>query len=337
MTDSDSEVQFKLRGTNTDHGSSEPSRPPSVAENAKANVNNSYVTVEENDEPQALPASNTHEVGAGDDEFSTPAKSPNIQKIVVYRHPLDSSVGLDQGQLGTLRNRPRRQDVDTHVTHQDDSDSDTDEPVRNSTFKPRTRLLQRGRSVDIPRYQSNQDAHARHNQDHYHSVSPQVPYDASRYQRHHSPRPHRYRRSISTPAHNLPVLKPDFYTGEEDWESYFSHFSNCADLGRWTDTEKALTLASCLKGPARTFYLGLREQERRSYFILVQRLNERFGSSRQQTRYLTKFETRRRQAGETSASFGDDLRLIAQRAYPDLGPEAQDKLALHQFFKTISP
>ena len=66
----------------------------------------------------------------------------------------------------------------------------------------------------------------------------------------------------------------------------FSHFSNCADLGRWTDTEKALTLASCLKGPARTFYLGLREQKRRSYFILVQRLNERFGSSRQQTWYL---------------------------------------------------
>ena len=80
MTDSDSEVQFNLQGTNTDHGSSEPSRPPFVAENANAYVNNSYVTLEVNDEPEALPASNTHEVGAGDDEFSTPFQSPNIQK-----------------------------------------------------------------------------------------------------------------------------------------------------------------------------------------------------------------------------------------------------------------
>ena len=88
MTDSDSEVQFNLRGTNTDHGSSEPSRPPSVDENAKANVNNSYVTVEVNDEPQALPASNTHEVGARDDEFSTLAQSPNIQKKSSIYTPL---------------------------------------------------------------------------------------------------------------------------------------------------------------------------------------------------------------------------------------------------------
>ena len=78
MTDSDSEVQFNLRGTNTDHGSSEPSRPPS--ENANANMNNSYVTIEVNDEPKALPASNTHEIDAGDDEFSTPSQSPYIQK-----------------------------------------------------------------------------------------------------------------------------------------------------------------------------------------------------------------------------------------------------------------
>ena len=38
--------------------------------------------------------------------------------------------------------------------------------------------------------------------------------------------------------------------------------------------------------------------------------------------------------GETVASYGDDLRLLARRAYPDLGKEAQ---ALHQFYKNISP
>lgn len=135
---------------------------------------------------------------------------------------------------------------------------------------------------------------------------------------------------------NLPVIKPTIYDGTEDWESYFSHFSNCADLGRWSNEEKALTLASCLKGSARTFYLGLRPKEQRVYAILEQKLSERFGSSRQQTRYLTKFETRKRNIGEAVASYGDDLRLLARRAYPDLGTEAQESLALHQLYKNIS-
>ena len=90
-------------------------------------------------------------------------------------------------------------------------------------------------------------------------------------------------------SHNLPVIEPESYDGTEDWESYFSHFVNCADLGKWSDEEKVLTLASCLKGSARTFYLGLRPGEQRIYAVLVQKLSERFGSTRQQTRYLTKF------------------------------------------------
>ena len=43
----------------------------------------------------------------------------------------------------------------------------------------------------------------------------------------------------------------------------------------------------------------------------------RLGSKKQQTRYITKFESRRRDAGTAVASFGDDLRLTAQRAYPE--------------------
>ena len=59
-------------------------------------------------------------------------------------------------------------------------------------------------------------------------------------------------------------------------------------------------------------------------------------SVRRRSRYLTKFETRNRGQGETIASLGDDLRLLAQRAYPELGTDAQESLALHQFYKAIS-
>ena len=131
-------------------------------------------------------------------------------------------------------------------------------------------------------------------------------------------------------------MKPEFFNGEDDWDQYISHFQNCADLGRWSETDKALTLSACLKGQARAFYLRLSPLDRNSYCRLVQTFSASFCSVRQQSRYLTKFDTRKRIPGETIASLGDDLRLLAQRSYPELGTDAQESLALHQFYKAIT-
>ena len=74
------------------------------------------------------------------------------------------------------------------------------------------------------------------------------------------------------------------------------------------------SLSACLKGQATAFYLGLSPLDRTSYHRLVQKFTERFGSVRQQSRYLTKFETRKRKSGEVIASLGDYLTLLAQTA-----------------------
>ena len=34
-------------------------------------------------------------------------------------------------------------------------------------------------------------------------------------------------------------VRPEFFGGEGDGDQYFSHFQNCADLGRWSETDKA--------------------------------------------------------------------------------------------------
>ena len=83
-------------------------------------------------------------------------------------------------------------------------------------------------------------------------------------------------------------------------------------------------------------HIGLSPLDRSSYYRLVQKFSERFGSVRQQSRYLTKFETRKRNPEETIASLGDDLRLLAQRSYHELGTDAQESVALHQFYKAIT-
>ena len=40
-------------------------------------------------------------------------------------------------------------------------------------------------------------------------------------------------------------MKPQTYNRDEDWEAYLSHFEICAELGRWSHQDKALSLAAC--------------------------------------------------------------------------------------------
>ncbi|CAG2217764.1 unnamed protein product [Mytilus edulis] len=114
------------------------------------------------------------------------------------------------------------------------------------------------------------------------------------------------------------TIKPEPYNGKDSWEEYISHFENCADLGRWKESEKVLLLAASLRGPARTT------------------LEQRFGNARHQNRWLSRFETRTRQPQEPIANFGDDLRQMAQKAYSNLDTRAQEVLALNQLYKNIS-
>jgi hypothetical protein len=54
-----------------------------------------------------------------------------------------------------------------------------------------------------------------------------------------------------------------------DWEEYFSHFINCAQLGGWTNQDKMLGLSANLRGPARIFYLSISQDERADYYSLL--------------------------------------------------------------------
>lgn len=131
------------------------------------------------------------------------------------------------------------------------------------------------------------------------------------------------------------LMKPSAYDGREDWDEYFSHFQDCAELGRWSDRTKLLLLAASLRGQARTFYMSLSGEDKQSYPHLVSKLNQRFGSTRNQNRWLSKLEMRKRLPGESIAVLGDDIRQMAQRAYHNLDCLAQEALALNQLYKVI--
>ncbi|VDI59718.1 Hypothetical predicted protein [Mytilus galloprovincialis] len=111
---------------------------------------------------------------------------------------------------------------------------------------------------------------------------------------------------------------------------------NCVELGGLSEKDKCLTLAASLRGPARTFYISLTIAERRNYDILVSKLQQRFGCTRQQSRWLSRFESRKRLPCESIAMLGDELRQLSQKAYTNLDPRAQEALALNQLYKSVS-
>jgi hypothetical protein len=131
-------------------------------------------------------------------------------------------------------------------------------------------------------------------------------------------------------------LKPEPFNGSDDWQEYISHFEVCAELGRWNDQDKVLALAACLRGPARTFYISLPAEFRQPYEVLITKLEQRFGSSRQQNRWLSRFESRRRKPTESIAALADDLRQMSQKAYPNLDALAQEALSINQLYKSVS-
>ncbi|CAG2230346.1 unnamed protein product [Mytilus edulis] len=132
------------------------------------------------------------------------------------------------------------------------------------------------------------------------------------------------------------TLKPEPFSGKDCWEEYLSHFEDCAELGQWGNRTKLLFLAASLRGQARTYYMSLSAGDRRTYQMLTQKLDQRFGSSKHKNRWLSKLEMRRRMAGESIAEVGDDIRQLAQKAYYDLDLAAQESLALNQLFKVIT-
>lgn len=50
---------------------------------------------------------------------------------------------------------------------------------------------------------------------------------------------------------------------------------------------------------------------------------------------MSKLQTRTRKPGESIAAFGDDLLLMAQKAYANLYSDAQEMLALQQFYQAL--
>ena len=59
------------------------------------------------------------------------------------------------------------------------------------------------------------------------------------------------------------------------------------------------------------------------YKLAKEALKKRFEPESHKEYYIAELRTRRRRKGEDWATFGEELKLTAERAYPDLGADAR--------------
>ena len=139
-------------------------------------------------------------------------------------------------------------------------------------------------------------------------------------------------------SNTRPALLPEPFSGDPagDWKEWVTHFESVAIVNKWEkDEDKLKWLRVRLTGKAQTAFMNLPESARSSYGECIKALQKRFAPESRRELYVAELQTRTKRANEDWASFGDALRTLSDRAYPDLEDKARERLALNQFLSQI--
>jgi hypothetical protein len=109
------------------------------------------------------------------------------------------------------------------------------------------------------------------------------------------------------------------------------HFDGVAAINKWDDAAKLLWLRVRLVGTAQTAYGRLPTAARGSYAELTKALKDRFEPDAMKEMYIAEFHGRKKAKTEGWAEFADHLKLLADKAFPDLEDKAREYMSLTQF------
>lgn len=133
-----------------------------------------------------------------------------------------------------------------------------------------------------------------------------------------------------------PLVLPEPFSGEGSWSLWETHFEDVAAVNGWDTAAKLLWLRVRLTGRARTAYQRFPEATKESYEPSMKGLKERFEPASKKELYLAELQARSKQCNEGWPEFADDIRLLADKAYPNLQNEAREQISLTHFLGQIS-
>ena len=133
-----------------------------------------------------------------------------------------------------------------------------------------------------------------------------------------------------------PIILPETFNGEASWDDWVTHFDNCAVVNGWDAENKFKFLKVRLTGRAQTAFQRLPADKKDSFDHAIAALRERFEPSSKRELYVTELAARKKKAAEGWADLAEDLRRLADKAYPDLNAAATEQLALTHYLLGIT-
>ena len=133
-----------------------------------------------------------------------------------------------------------------------------------------------------------------------------------------------------------PIATLELYDGTTSFDEWTDHFESVAKLNGWKDDDMAKWLAVRLVGRANTAYKCLSEGIRASYGDSKTALRRRFEPENKQSLYASEFQACCKHSVEDWATFADELKTLADKAFLDLEACARERLAVDRFLGQIS-
>lgn len=129
-------------------------------------------------------------------------------------------------------------------------------------------------------------------------------------------------------------MKPRAYNGTSSWREYKSHFERICRLNGW-NTNRMDYLWVNLEGAALSYVESLPQTRVVDYETVCESLEERFGESQLAEVFRAELRGRRRKEGESLPALGQEIRRLVQYAYPGVGHDALEEIALERYREAL--
>ena len=137
-------------------------------------------------------------------------------------------------------------------------------------------------------------------------------------------------------AATRPLISPDPFSGECSWTDWVDHFEAAATVNGWDDSTKLKWLPVRLTGKAQVAWRRLSADAKGDYDTAKEALRKRFEPDSKRQRYATEFHSRQRRDDEKWGDFADQLRCLADKAFPTLEEDARELLAVDRYLSNIT-
>ena len=131
------------------------------------------------------------------------------------------------------------------------------------------------------------------------------------------------------------TVLPQNFTRMEDWDSWVSHFESISAIHGWSNNEKLMWMRVKLVDKAAVAFRQLSHVTKASYELTKAALRNRFEHPSKKELHKREFVGQLKSDTESWADYGDDIRLLVQRAYPDFQANAQEHLTLRHYLDQL--